>query len=634
MSVALITGSAGLIGSEAALHFAQQGYQVAGIDNDMRRTFFGPEASTEWNRRRVEKALGRQYQHHAIDIRNADQLDRIFADLGSAITVVIHTAAQPSHDWAARDPQTDFAVNAHGTLNVLEATRRFAPRAAFIFTSTNKVYGDTPNRLPLRELDTRWEIEPDHTYVSGIREDMSVDKTLHSLFGASKLAADVLVQEYGRYFAMQTACFRGGCLTGPNHSGTELHGFLAYLMKCTMMGTSYTVNGYGGKQVRDNIHCSDLIAAFDAFCRAPRQGEVYNMGGGRYSNCSMLEAIALCEEITGRALNWQYTETNRIGDHIWWISDTGRFADHYPEWQLTFDVPAILREIYECNRERWRPHPTTAASAPRAVSAGTKRNVLGVLVDAVDYQTTIDRVIDCAHRAEPLSVSALAVHGVMTGVLDPRHRHRLNRLDLVVPDGQPVRWALNWLHGAALNDRVRGPTLVLKLCAEAEVKQLPIYLYGSRSEVLSALRRRLLDRFPRLRLAGMEPSKFRTLSTAEKQETVDRIRASGARLTLVGLGCPRQEVWAYEYRDALRMPIIAVGAAFDYHAGLLTEAPVRFQEAGLEWAYRLYREPRRLWRRYMLLNPLYLVHLALQRSGLKHYTPDDAPAPGAEMGYG
>jgi CDP-paratose 2-epimerase len=355
MSMALITGSAGLVGSEAATHFAGLGYAVVGLDNDMRRVFFGDEASTHWNRRRLEASLGGAYRHYAIDIRDTDEVNRIFAEFGSNISVVIHTAAQPSHDWAARDPQTDFSVNAHGTLNLLEATRCFAPDAAFVFTSTNKVYGDTPNRLPLHEDTTRWEIDPAHTYAAGVREDMSVDRTLHSLFGASKLAADVLVQEYGRYFGLHTACFRGGCLTGPNHSGTELHGFLAYLMKCTMTESPYTVHGYGGKQVRDNIHSADLVAALDAFCRAPRVGEVYNIGGGRFSNCSVLEAITLSQEIAGRELDWSYSPTNRTGDHIWWIGSNERFASHYSGWKLRYDVPAILHEICDRNRDRWRP---------------------------------------------------------------------------------------------------------------------------------------------------------------------------------------------------------------------------------------------------------------------------------------
>lgn len=353
MSVAIITGSAGLIGSEAAQYFAQQGLQIVGIDNDMRRTFFGEGASTTWNRQRLEAALGHRYRHESIDIRDADAVGKLFAYYGDAIQLVIHAAAQPSHDWAARDPVTDFTINANGTLTLLEATRRHAPRAVFIFTSTNKVYGDTPNRLPLLEVPTRWEIAPDHTYAAGIREDMSIDNTLHSLFGASKVAADVLVQEYGRYFQMSTVCFRGGCLTGPNHSGAQLHGFLAYLMKCTATGTPYTVFGYQGKQVRDNIHSADLIRAFDNFFRAPRSGEVYNIGGGRFSNCSMLEGIQHCQEIAGQELNWVYQEDNRIGDHIWWISDNAKFEGHYPNWQLNYDVRAILQEIYEHNRERW-----------------------------------------------------------------------------------------------------------------------------------------------------------------------------------------------------------------------------------------------------------------------------------------
>jgi CDP-paratose 2-epimerase len=353
MSVAVVTGSAGLIGSEASRHFAGLGLNVVGIDNDMRSHFFGPEASTRRQRDRLRKELAPWYRHVDADIRAGEAIDAVFAEYGKHVSVVVHTAAQPSHDWAARDPHTDFGVNAVGTLNLLEATRRHCPDAVFIFTSTNKVYGDSPNRLPLVEQETRWEVDPAHTYANGIREDMSIDQTLHSLFGASKLAADVLVQEYGRYFGMKTGVFRGGCLTGPNHSGTQLHGFLAYLVKCAATGRPYTVFGYGGKQVRDNIHSADLIAAFDRFFRAPRPGEVYNIGGGRFSNCSMLEAIRLCEELTGRPLDWTYTDANRTGDHIWYVSDVSKFAAHYPGWHLTYDVPRICREILEANAGRW-----------------------------------------------------------------------------------------------------------------------------------------------------------------------------------------------------------------------------------------------------------------------------------------
>ena len=353
MSVAIITGSAGLIGSRAVEHFAGLGLHVVGVDNDMRQAFFGPEGSTAWMRQNLESTLGDKYTHTEIDIRDRGALMALFAKYANDISLVIHTAAQPSHDWAARDPFTDFDVNAVGTLNMLQATREHCIDAPFIFTSTNKVYGDAPNSLPLVELDRRWEIDPSHTYVGGIREDMSIDQCLHSVFGASKVAADVMVQEYGRYFGMKTACFRGGTLTGPNHSAAELHGFLAYVMRCTMSGTHYNVYGYGGKQVRDAIHSSDLIACFERVWQAPRVAEVYNIGGGRFSNCSVLEAIDLCEEITGNKLDWDYVEQNRIGDHIWWIGDNGRFADHYPGWKLEYDVRAILSEMYELNKDRW-----------------------------------------------------------------------------------------------------------------------------------------------------------------------------------------------------------------------------------------------------------------------------------------
>ncbi len=353
MSVVVVSGSAGLIGSEASLYFAALNLEIVGIDNDMRSVYFGKEASTEWNRQRLEQSLGKQYTHYDIDIRDIDAIEKLFARYGKDIALVIHTAAQPSHDWAMRDPNTDFTTNANGTLNLLEATRKHCPDAVFIFTSTNKVYGDTPNRLPLVELESRWEIASGHEYEDGIAENMSVDQCLHSLFGVSKLAADVAVQEYGKYFLLRTGCFRGGCLTGPSHSGAELHGFLAYLMKALMSGIPYRVYGYKGKQVRDNIHSGDLVRAFHEFFKAPRAGEVYNAGGGRHSNCSMLEAIEYGQEIAGKKLNWSYVDQNRSGDHIWWISSNAKFSSHFPDWQVTKNVKEILREIYDFNRERW-----------------------------------------------------------------------------------------------------------------------------------------------------------------------------------------------------------------------------------------------------------------------------------------
>lgn len=351
MSLVVVTGSAGLVGSEAARFFSAKGWDVVGIDNDMRRQFFGQDASTQANRIRLERELP-GYRHHSLDIRDGDALDRLFAGLGRAIGAVIHAAAQPSHDWAARDPKTDFGVNALGTLNMLEATRRHSPEAPFIFTSTNKVYGDTPNHLPLIEEATRFAVAPDHRFAAqGIDESMSIDQTLHSVFGASKVAADVMVQEYGRYFNLPTVAFRGGCLTGPAHAGAELHGFLAYLVRACAEGRPYRVFGHKAKQVRDNLHARDLVDAFWHYVRAPRPGEVYNIGGGTWSNCSMLEAIVLAEKSTARPLNWTYDETARVGDHIWWISDVSKFRAHYPGWQVRYDVPAIIGEIASALRE-------------------------------------------------------------------------------------------------------------------------------------------------------------------------------------------------------------------------------------------------------------------------------------------
>jgi CDP-paratose 2-epimerase len=357
----LVSGSAGLIGSETVRFFAGRGFNVVGLDNDLRSAFFGPAASTQWNRNLLQETYGDRYIHYDVDIRDRPAVELIFAEFSSDLDLIVHTAAQPSHDWAASDPYTDFTVNANGTLVLLESMRRFCPDAVFIFTSTNKVYGDTPNRLPLRELETRWEIVDGHPFEAGIDESMSIDASKHSLFGASKVAADVLVQEYGRYFQLRTGVFRGGCLTGPNHAGTALHGFLAYLMQCVVTNTPYTVYGYKGKQVRDNIHSQDLVNAFYRFYLRPRCGEVYNIGGSRHSNCSMREAIAICEQLAGKRLRYDYREENRSGDHIWYISDVRKFQLHYPDWSYTHDVESILRDIYRAQVDRLRPAPALPA---------------------------------------------------------------------------------------------------------------------------------------------------------------------------------------------------------------------------------------------------------------------------------
>jgi CDP-paratose 2-epimerase len=352
LETVIITGSSGLIGSEAVRFFAEKGMRVIGVDNDMRREFFGDEASTEWNRKRLEEEF-QEFHHCSLDIRSEKEMEGLFGEYGNEIDLVIHTAAQPSHDWAAKDPIKDFSVNANGTLVLLEMARRFCPEVVFIHLSTNKVYGDIANSLPLQELETRWELNPEHRfYEKGIDESMSIDGSNHSLFGVSKAAGDLLVQEYGRYFGLKTACFRGGCLTGSAHSGTELHGFLSYLMICTMQKKPYTVFGYKGKQVRDNIHSFDLVNALYHFYKKPGVAKVYNIGGGRYSNSSMLEAITMCEEISGNTLSWSYEDENRFGDHIWWVSDVSRFKADYPDWDYQYNMGGIMREIYDglCHR--------------------------------------------------------------------------------------------------------------------------------------------------------------------------------------------------------------------------------------------------------------------------------------------
>ncbi|MBL4659320.1 MAG: NAD-dependent epimerase/dehydratase family protein [Alcanivoracaceae bacterium] len=346
MKIAVITGSSGLIGAESVRFFAARGYTVVGIDNNSRQDFFGQEASTIWQRNKLlEEVSG--YQHHNIDIRDMKSLDKIFSEHKLNIKLIIHTAAQPSHDWAAKDPITDFSINALGTLNLLEVTRKHCKQASFIFTSTNNVYGDLVNRLPLIEQDQRWELEQSHKYFKhGIDENMSIDASEHTIFGASKVAADVMVQEYGRYFDMNTVVFRGGCLTGPCHSSTKLHGFLSYLMKCALSNETYQILGYKGKQVRDNIHSYDLVNMFWHYAQNPRAGEVYNAGGGRHSHCSILEAIEICQSYTGEQFKYKYVDSNRRADHMWWVSDTSKFKSHYPTWDLSYSLSDIIGEIY------------------------------------------------------------------------------------------------------------------------------------------------------------------------------------------------------------------------------------------------------------------------------------------------
>jgi CDP-paratose 2-epimerase len=351
--IAIVTGSGGLIGSESVRYFVEHGYDVIGLENDMRSRFFGPDASTRTTSRRLVDRYAPDFRWLDVDIRDAAAVDRVVTESASRLDLIIHTAAQPSHDWAASDPHVDFGVNAVGTLNLLQATRDHAPDATFVFTSTNKVYGDTPNRLPLVELETRLELPEDHSYYGGIPTSMSIDHSMHSLFGVSKVAADLMVQEYGRYFGMPTVCFRGGCLTGPSHAGAMLHGFLSYLMRCTITGQRYTVHGYRAKQVRDNIHAYDVVRAVAAFHADPRCAAVYNLGGGRECNCSVLEAIGMCEEIAERELEWTLSDRARRGDHRWWISDLREFKLDYPEWSLEYDLETTLREIHDENVEEW-----------------------------------------------------------------------------------------------------------------------------------------------------------------------------------------------------------------------------------------------------------------------------------------
>ena len=344
----LVTGSSGLIGSEAVEHFDRQGHQVHGIDNNMRQIFFGEAGDTSWNLQRL-RGVTKHFTHHNVDIRDRIALEALFR--GQRFDMIVHCAAQPSHDKARDIPILDFEVNALGTVNLLEATRLHCPEAVFILLSTNKVYGDAPNEIPLKELETRWDYARAEDY-NGITENCRIDRTLHSLFGASKASADLMAQEYGRYFGMKTCIFRGGCLTGPSHSGVELHGFLSYLVKVAVSGGTYNVFGYKAKQVRDNIHSYDVVRAMEEFAANPRPGEVYNMGGGRENSVSMLEAIAKIEEMSGKKLHWKYVDENRKGDHICYISDLAKFKSHYPKWEITIGLDEIFRQIIEDHTDR------------------------------------------------------------------------------------------------------------------------------------------------------------------------------------------------------------------------------------------------------------------------------------------
>lgn len=346
MAVAIVTGAAGLIGSETAQLFHEQGIDIIGIDNDMRAYFFGQDGSTFWNADRLRKKL-RRYRHFSFDIRDTTSLNTVFSDFGRDIVAVVHTAAQPSHDWARLEPSTDFSINAVATSNLLEATRRYAAtNCSFIFTSTNKVYGDVPNRLPFVEKALRWELTSDHPFfLHGIDETISIDQCLHSLFGASKLSADVMVQEYGHYFGMHTAVFRAGCVTGSAHSGARLHGFLSYLVQSVTNDRPYIIYGFGGKQVRDVIHARDLADAFWRFFTAPRSGEVYNIGGSRHSHCSILEAFEILENKLGRPVNFHLEEQPRRGDHRWWVTDSRKFKNHYPGWEQCYSLEKIIDEL-------------------------------------------------------------------------------------------------------------------------------------------------------------------------------------------------------------------------------------------------------------------------------------------------
>ena len=479
MSVAIVTGSAGLIGSEAVTYFASWVWTSLASTTACAAEFFGEEASTAWVRDKLEteipniattKSTSATRKH--VGMYSSDYGKRHRVDHSYSGAAVARLGCAQSNVGLHRQRERYLRVAGSHPAN--------APEAVFIFTSTNKVYGDTPNCLPLVEHETRWEIDRHTPTPNGIPETMSIDHTVHSLFGVSKVAADVLVQEYGRYFGMKTACFRGGCLTGPNHSGTQLHGFLAYLMKCAVTGTPYSIFGYKGKQVRDNIHSHDLIRAFHEFFKNPRRGEVYNIGGGALSNCSMLEAIITMSGISGNQFHW--TLRRREPPRRPHLVD-----------QRSVAIPAALPEVEITIRRSAnfaRNLRIQSGALDPIMRDARKRNVLGIMMDAVDYQKTMNFIFEAASEKRGAAISALAVHGLMTGAIDREQKFRLNHFDMLLPDGQPVRWALNLLYNAQLRDRVYGPKLTGKICERAAAEGVPVYFYGSTPETLSLLRKR------------------------------------------------------------------------------------------------------------------------------------------------
>lgn len=585
-----ITGSYGLIGSTATRYFLSEGHQVVGIDNDTRKALLGETASTEKELYTLQKYV--DYTHVTLDIRDREGINRLFKK--NHFDAVIHTAGQPSHDRAKDIPIMDFEINTVGTLNLLEATRLFSPQAVFIFTSTNKVYGDGPNHIALSEGRKRYFYN--HKNRNGIDESFSIDQSIHSLMGCSKVSADIYVQEYGKNYGLKTTSLRLGCVTGKSHAGVKLHGFLSYLVKCLVHNEPYQIIGYKGKQVRDQIHADDVVLAMECILNDPNKGEVFNLGGGLQNNASILELIELITKKTNQRPNLSIHETPRVGDHICYISDISKFQKRYPHWHITKNLEAITDELIQYELEL--PHEAT--------------EILSVPISAITYQVALNKIQEWIRRGIKNYICVAAVHLVMECQKDPELLNGVKKAGLVTPDGMPLVW-LSKFFGKTQIERVYGPTLMLKICELARSKKYRVFLLGGSRGQSQKLKHRLRRRFPGIQIVGFQDTPMRPLPKKQNHAIIKQINRSRADVVFVGLGCPYQEKWIIENHSHLSSTVlIGVGAAFDFITLKAKQAPSWIQNVGFEWLYRLAQDPVRLWHRYTVVNFSFIILITQQ----------------------
>lgn len=580
-----ITGSLGLVGLAACRYFLNEGNEVWGIDNNMRQVFFGEEGRTDVNLGLFNE---KKYHHINLDIRDREEINKLF--IKNKFEVVIHTAAQPSHDKAREIPLIDFEVNAMGTLNLLEACRKYCPKTIFIYTSTNKVYGDNPNNVNFIETKTRFDFS-DKNYF-GFDERTSVDQCLHSLFGVSKLAADTYVVEYAKTFGLKTTVFRLGCVTGGRHASVKLHGFLSYLVKSLMNTGAYQIIGYKGKQVRDQIDADDLILAMVEVIKNPKKGEVFNLGGGRENSISVLEAIKIVANKLDIRPKITYVNKARLGDHICYISDTRKFKKFYPDWKIRKSTETIIDEIINYKRKTLQ--------------------ILGVGVSVLTYNHALDIIDDWIKMNNKEYVCVSAVHLLMECQQDKKLNEGVNRAGLVTSDGMPLVWILKRKYPKV--ERVYGPDLTWKLCMMAQRKGYGVFFLGGAVGESKLVGQIIKKRYPKLLISGFRDTPVRPIPAVIDTKIIEEINKSGAKIVFVGLGCPMQEKWMIKNRSKLEANVlVGVGAAFDFITGRERQAPKFLQRIGMEWFFRLCQHPRRLWYRYLVLNSKFIYKIASEK---------------------